>query len=662
MENRLGREKSPYLLQHKNNPIHWRAWGEDAFKEAREKDKLIFLSIGYSTCHWCHVMAHESFENQAVADVLNKDFISIKVDREERPDVDDVYMKALLMMNGGGGWPLSVWLTPDGRPFFAGTYFPRDRFLQILARIQDVWTTERSNLLADAENLLNALKTSEEGETETPTPGDVKEYLDGYIGHFHHAFDERFGGFGRAPKFPQSMNLMVMMRQDFKNKMEQAEALVNRTLEGMSRGGMYDHLKGGFHRYSVDQQWLVPHFEKMLYDQAMIALALIDSEALYKTGEFKAVVYETLDYVLNSLTHEDGGFFAAEDADSLDPQSGHKEEGFFATFSYSELEKNLSKEELEQVKTVYGATEKGNFEGRNILHLQDEFDHRFKKDAVLAGALKKLETLRDQRPAPHRDEKIIAAWNGWMICAFARAARAYSEPRYLKAAQRALEFVKKELWQDGELKRYFHNGTAEASAVSEDYAALIWAALELNQADFNDEWAHFALALQNKMDRLFWDPDSKLYFSADGRDSHLLLRGKDNYDGVHPASNSMAFLNLLRLHLLTGDGEFLKKSDAMIESLFPLAVESPTRLPFFSIGLDAYEHGLRAAVIGEDKWALDFYKKESARFHPYILWVRGGSVWSVARDKNKGVSVCAADRCLSPAQDEDQALLSIQGY
>ena len=661
MKNRLGREKSPYLLQHKDNPIHWWAWGEEAFKEARENNKLIFLSIGYSTCHWCHVMAHESFEDQAVAEALNKDFVSIKVDREERPDVDDVYMKALLMMNGGGGWPLSVWLTPEGSPFFAGTYFPRERFLQILGRIQDVWVTEKPNLLADAENLRRALESSEAVEADMPTPGDIKEYLDGYIGHFHHSFDERFGGFGRAPKFPQSMNLTMMMRQDFKNKMEQAEALVNRTLEGMSRGGMYDHLKGGFHRYSVDQQWLVPHFEKMLYDQAMIVMALLDSEGLYKTGEFKAVIFETLDYVLNSLTHAGGGFYAAEDADSLDPRSGRKEEGFFATFSYGELEKVLSEEELEQVKSVYGATEKGDFEGRNVLRLQGGFDHRF-KDAVLASALTKLEALRDQKPAPHRDEKIIAAWNGWMICAFARAARAYSEPRYLAAAQRALEFVKNELWQNGELKRYFHEGTAGAAAVSEDYAALVWAALELYQADFDDEWARFALALQQRMDQIFWDEESKLYFSANGRDPHLLVRGKDNYDGVHPSSNSMAFLNLIRLQLLTGDGEFLKKSKAMISVLFPLAGDSQMRLPFFSIGLDAYEHGLRAAVIGDDKWASDFYKKESARFHPYILWVRGGSVWPVARDKNKGVSVCTDDRCLNPAQDENQALLSIEGY
>ncbi|MGZ3721712.1 MAG: thioredoxin domain-containing protein, partial [Bdellovibrionales bacterium] len=399
--NLLQNEKSPYLLQHKDNPIAWMPWGPEAFRMAREEKKPVFLSVGYSTCHWCHVMAHESFEDAEVAEVLNKDFICIKVDREENPDVDQIYMSALQALSGGGGWPMSLWLTAEGKPFFAGTYFPKFRFLQLLRRIQEIWTTEPEKLTADSDRLLETIRDMEKSEPREGSEAEYEEFLKAYVTHFQHHFDVENGGFGGAPKFPQTMNLMVMMRQDFKSGLRQAEAMVNTTLLKMVRGGVYDQLAGGFHRYSVDEKWLVPHFEKMLYDQAMLTITLVEAYQMYGEPELARATRETLDYVLREMTHPSGGFYSAQDADSLNPVVAHKEEGYFCTYDYTELRNLLTIDELTILEKAYGLTPEGNFEGRTILHLQDDYDGSVLKDPLILSAFEKLRKLRASRPAPH---------------------------------------------------------------------------------------------------------------------------------------------------------------------------------------------------------------------------------------------------------------------
>ncbi len=660
--NRLNQEKSPYLLQHKDNPIAWFAWGEAAFAKARQENKPIFLSVGYSTCHWCHVMAHESFEDQEVAGVLNEKFVSIKVDREERPDVDDVYMRALQALSGGGGWPMSIWLTPDGKPFFAGTYFPKFRFLQLLRRIDTLWASERDSLLRDGERLTLSIlesKTLSEGES---TEVDWEETLKPFITNFQHHYDEENGGFGQAPKFPQSMNLMLMVRQDSATGLNQAEAMVTGTLGAMLRGGIYDQLRGGFHRYSVDEKWLVPHFEKMLYDQALLSVALLDAGSLYQDAELIRGARETLDYVRSEMTHKDGGFYSAQDADSLDPVKGHNEEGYFATYAFAELKEVLSEEELSVLSRVYGVTPQGDFEGRSILHLQPGFDGKVKDEPLVRSSLAKLEELRSSKPQPHLDDKIIAAWNGWMIWAFARAAAVCAEPEYLLCAQKALTFVKEKMWSQGKLARFWRDGETRANAAAEDYASLIHACLELHQVDLNPQWVSFALELQASLDQGFWDREDGGYFANDGQDPLLPLRTKDDYDGVTPCANSMAAYNLVRLYLLTGEGKFKHQADRIFEMLFAKFKQYPSGLPFLAMAMDFHLNEAKVAVLNGRDWVLEFFHEQSQKFQPYVYWTPAESGWPVAKNKqgsDPSIYVCLEGRCLKPAMNKVEAAVEL---
>lgn len=662
--NRLGAEKSPYLLQHKDNPIAWYAWGEEAFGAAKAHNRPVFLSIGYSTCHWCHVMAHESFEDREVADVLNGKFISIKVDREERPDVDDLYMKAVQTLTGGGGWPMSVWLTPDGTPFFAGTYFPKYRFLQLLRRIDQLWASERDQLLNDGNRLMESIRrlsTLDEGAAASGMD-EMEEFLQRYANHFQYHFDEQNGGFGGAPKFPQSMNLMVMMRQDAKTDTFAAETMVRGTLNGMIRGGLYDHVAGGFHRYSVDDRWLVPHFEKMLYDQALLSVTLLEAQALYKEPEFARAASETLDYVLREMTHPEGGFYSAQDADSLNPEDGQMEEGYFATYAYQELKERLPAEQLDLLRRVYGVTPQGQFEGRNILHLQEGFSRSVQdENPDLRQALSVLRELRASRPAPHLDDKVIASWNGWMIWALARAGLYLGEARFTAAAERALGFVKHNMFINGRLRRFWRDGEARAAATAEDYGSVINACLELYQAGFNDEWARWALELQAVMDQDFWDMDDDGYFMSDGRDPLVPLRGKDDYDGVSPCANSMAALNLVRLYSLTGDRRYVEKAEAIAYRLFPRMKEYPSSLAYLALAIDLHLSQPRVAVLSGDSWTKEIYWETVSTFSPHLLWVKASEspVWPVALGKQgrePRVFVCSEGRCLKPATDKVEAL------
>ena len=654
MENLLATEKSPYLLQHKDNPVHWMPWGEAAFERARRENKPVFLSVGYSTCHWCHVMAHECFEDVEVAQVLNANFVSVKVDREELPDVDQIYMSALQSLSGGGGWPMSVWLTSDAKPFFAGTYFPKYRFMQLLRRIQEIWSTERDKLMADSERLLATVQRLAQTEATDSDPRDAEheQFLKSYTNHFREHFDARNGGFGGAPKFPQTMNLMVMMRQDFAAGLREAETMVNGTLGKMLRGGVYDQLVGGFHRYSVDEEWLVPHFEKMLYDQALLVVTLTEAYQMYGDGELKRGARETLDYVLAEMTHPEGGFYSAQDADSLNPASNHMDEGYFCTFSFEELEIMLTAEELRQVERVYGVTEAGNFEGRNILHLQPTFDGRDTRDPVLLVALSKMRQLRKARAPAHLDDKIIASWNGWMIWAMVKAGLAFRDGHYLEAARKAMGFVRERLWSNGKLHRFWRDGEAKGRASAEDYASLIHACLELYQADFDGRWAEWALELQKILDTQFWDVEDGAYFSNDGRDKLLPFRPKDDYDGVSPCSNSMATLNLHRLYLLTGDATFKRKAERIIANLFGRLQNYPSGLPFLALAMDYDLAASKVAVLNGNGWVTEFYQKHAPKFNPHLFWARADTGWPVTLGKTGSAPtlyMCEEGHCLKPA-------------
>lgn len=663
MKNHLANEASPYLLQHKDNPIHWFAWGEEAFRAARERDVPIFLSIGYSTCHWCHVMAHESFEDTEVAAALNQGFVNIKVDREERPDVDDLYMRGLQALSGGGGWPMSVWLTPDGKPFFAGTYFPKHRFLQLLRRVGEVWMKDRPALQADGEKMLSVIKAAAENEAgdgeASATEADQREFLARYISHFQHVFDETYGGFGQAPKFPQTMNLMLMMRQDFKTGLNQAETMVTRTLEHMLRGGIYDHLRGGFHRYSVDQQWLVPHFEKMLYDQALITVTLLEANALYPNAEFERAARETCDYVLREMTAPDGGFYSAQDADSLDPATKHMEEGFFATYSYAELEQALSTEELAALTEIYSVSKVGHYEGRNILHLAEGSEGvSAKQRPDIRSAFAKLESLRAQKPAPHLDDKVLVSWNGWMIWALTRAARVFNEERYAQAAERAWSFLTTRLWVDGRLRRFWREGHAHAAGTAEDYAALVLAGIELCQIRETPELVAQVLKLQDQLDREFWDETSGTYFTNDGRDPHLPYRTREQHDGVTPSANSMSAYNHARLYTLTGEIRHRERATRLIDAGFTELQRYPSGLPFLGLAIDWRLARASVAVWTPDgEWPHAIYATERTRLNPHRLWAKADPRgWPIARDKTKaGIYICEDGQCLNPSTSREAA-------
>jgi uncharacterized protein len=591
--NRLARERSPYLLQHAANPVDWYSWGPEALERARREDLPIFLSVGYSTCHWCHVMEHESFEDQHIAALLNANFVSIKVDREERPDVDRVYMSFVQATTGAGGWPMTVFLTPELKPFFGGTYFPptsrwgRPGFSDLLVEISRVWKEDRSKVNQAASELTQRLVAVTSG---APAESEIAEAdaLDAAVGQFQHAFDEKHGGFGGAPKFPRPSELLFLLREHARGgKNQSALSMVRSTLRAMALGGMRDHIGGGFHRYSVDAEWRVPHFEKMLYDQAQLVLAYL--ETAQATGEsfYATVAEDTLHYVMRDMMRDEGGFYSAEDADSVprehaaDPKA-RKTEGAFYVFSDAEITGILG-DDAGVAREYFGIRPDGNapsdphgeFTGKNLLYIAQPAAAAAPgagagKDSVVAAVERirlKLFDARQDRPRPHLDDKILTAWNGLMIAAFARAARVLpasaDAPRYRKAAERAASFIREELWNDSSrtLLRRYRDGEAAIEGYAEDYAYLVWGLLELFQATGSPQWLEWAIDLQKRQDELFWDADQGAWFSTTGQDPTVLLRLKEDYDGAEPAASSVAALNALTLAHLTGDGNYRHKAE-----------------------------------------------------------------------------------------------------
>jgi uncharacterized protein YyaL (SSP411 family) len=579
--NRLSAEHSPYLLQHQHNPVDWFAWGDEAFTKAARENKPIFLSIGYSTCHWCHVMEHESFEQQAVAAVLNEHFVSIKVDREERPDVDRVYMTFVQSSTGSGGWPMSVWLTPDLKPFYGGTYFPpsskwgRPGFVDILEEIARVWAADRTKVEESAESIVRRLREVERA-AGAGVPGAPA--LARTVSQFHQVFDWRHSGFGDAPKFPRPSELLFLLREHARTGDAVPRDMALRALSAMALGGLRDHVGGGFHRYSVDAAWRVPHFEKMLYDQAQLVLAYVEGAQVSGEPLLLDVAEDTLQYVMRQMTDEGGGFYSAEDADSVPPEhagdpDAHKMEGAFYLWRAEELERMLGDDHA-IVTLRFGIEPNGNaphdpqqeFTGKNLLYVARTIEDIATEtgrtvDAVTAtleSARRRMFERQLQRPRPHLDDKVLTAWNGLMIAAFARMARVLpglaseGDDRarsYLRAAQRAAVFVRDHLWQPGSetLLRRFRDGHSAIDGYAEDYAYLIFGLLELFQADGDPAWLEWAITLQLRQDALFWDEQDAAWFSTTGRDPSVLLRMKEDYDGAEPTPSSISVLNLLWL-------------------------------------------------------------------------------------------------------------------
>lgn len=543
MPNRLQFEKSPYLLQHVENPVDWWSWGEEAFQAARETDKPVFLSIGYSTCHWCHVMAHESFEDEAVAETINRDFIPIKVDREERPDVDGVYMAACTAMTGSGGWPLTLLLTPEQRPFWAGTYLPKRQLLSLLSQAARMWKEDKNSLLAAGEELTAYLQRTEDTRPGVPDRALVAQAVKLYA----QSFDAHWGGFGHAPKFPTPHNLIFLLRYAQRTEDTHAAEMAEQTLEAMYRGGLFDHVGGGFARYSTDEKWLAPHFEKMLYDNALLALAYTEAYQQTRRPLYADIVRRTLDYVLRELTDPQGGFYCGQDADS------DGVEGKYYVFTVDELNDLLGAEDAEIFCIWYGVTVTGNFQGKNILNLitqeqmeQEPENIRCLRDNVYAYRL--------DRTRLHRDDKVLAAWNGLMIAAMARAGLALNEPRYLDAAARAVDFMKRELTrEDGHLLARWREGQAAHSGKLDDYAFSSWGLLEFYGATFQTKYLAEAQRLSELMLEQFFDEENGGFYPYALDGEQLITRRKEVYDGAMPSGNSVAALVLSRLARLTGE-------------------------------------------------------------------------------------------------------------
>ena len=706
MANHLASEKSPYLQQHATNPVDWYPWGEAACARAIQEDKPIFLSIGYSTCHWCHVMARESFESERVAEILNESFVAIKVDREERPDIDRVYMAFVQATTGSGGWPLSVWLTPSLEPFFGGTYFPpaarsgHPGFVEILDEIRRLWREERRRIVESATALTEHLRELSRVPRSGRPPGSA--VLSQAVAGLCSAFDPQHGGFGGAPKFPRPSELMLLFRQYARTGDGLARDAGLQTLRSIAAGGIHDHLGGGFHRYSVDAAWRVPHFEKMLYDQAQLVLACLDAYQLSADPEFADVAVDTMVYVRRDLADPAGGFCSAEDADSMAPGGAtasdrHAVEGAFYLWDDAEVEAVLGSD-ADVFRARYGVAAQGNapfdphgeFRGKNLLHIALGIDDiasasgRTEQDVreTLGRSRARLFAARDRRPRPRRDDKVLTSWNGLMIAALARASRILGDQpgrtrsctaagsRWLGSARAAADFIRATMWSQptGQLFRRYRDGQTAIPAYAEDYACLIFGLLELFQADADPRWLAWALQLQQRQDALFWDESDGGWFDTTGEDPSVLVRLKDFHDGAEPAASSVSVWNATALGLLTSDALLEKRAQRTLEAYGHRLETAPSSLPMMLAALAAREAGLQQIVIvgrpdADDTQALCAAVRR--RFLPFsvvVTIVPGAHQEAVARlvpfvgpmhavDGRATAYVCHGHTCRPPTVD-----------
>src|SRR5262245_40422234 len=602
--NRLAQEKSPYLLQHAHNPVNWYPWGEEAFETARRENKPIFLSIGYSTCHWCHVMERESFESEPIAEILNRGFVPIKVDREERPDVDRIYMAFVQATSGGGGWPMSVWLTPELKPFFGGTYFPPENrwghpgFGSLLSQIESAWRSNRDQIDDTARDIVAQLE-----KHSTVQPGSARSIDNGLLDSgffvYRRSFDSQLGGFGGAPKFPRPSVFNFLMRYHARTGNREALEMTLLTLREMAKGGMNDQLGGGFHRYSVDARWFVPHFEKMLYDQGQLAVSYL--EAFHITGDqqYADVARRIFDYVLRDMTDADGGFYSAEDADSvINPEEpGEKGEGAFYIWGADEIRELVGEPAASWFSHRYGVAESGNvandphqeFTNRNILYQAatvEETAQQFNMPvedvrAAIERAERILLEARSKRIRPHLDDKILTAWNGLMISASALGGAVLNDQRYAEAARRAAEFIIRRMYDpaSGMLLRRYRQGEAAIPGFLDDYAAFIQALLNLYETQFDLGPLQLATRLAEKQAELFEDRERGAFYSSPAGDNSLVLRMKEDYDGAEPSGNSLALMNLLRLARITNRDDFRQSAERTLAAFAPRLSAGPVTLP-----------------------------------------------------------------------------------
>jgi len=604
--NALIHETSPYLLQHAHNPVDWHPWGEEALARAKREDKPILLSIGYSACHWCHVMAHESFENEEIAALMNKYFVCIKVDREERPDLDTIYMAAVQRMTGRGGWPMTVFLTPDQVPFYGGTYFPpEDRhgipgFRRILLGVAQAYRDRRDDFHRAVHEMERALRNS--GNPDA-VPGKLDPaVLDSAVSGIIRNYDARFGGFGSAPKFPPSMALSFLLRSYLRTGEERYLEIVNTTLTKMACGGMYDQIGGGFHRYSVDAQWLVPHFEKMLYDNALLSRVYIDAWLMTRNDLYRTIAEETLDYVAREMTSPEGGFYSSQDADS------EGKEGLFFLWRADEIKAILGDADGNLFCRYFGVTPEGNFEGKNILfvprpadvvaRLNNVTEERVRE--VIRRGRRMLFQVRESRVKPGRDEKILTAWNGLMLRAFAEAANALDSEEYRRIAVRSGEFLLATLRVEDGLLRSYINGQARFRAYLEDYAFLSDGLLSLYEATFEARWFREAESLAEQMIRKFWDPQGKGFFFTPEDHETLIHRPMEFYDNAIPSGNSAAASALLRLWRYSGEDKWLRYAVSIMKTAAGMMQEYPSAFPYMLCALDFYlAKATEIAVVGD---------------------------------------------------------------
>ncbi len=597
--NRLILETSPYLLQHAHNPMNWYPWGDEAFEAARMLRRPVLLSVGYSTCHWCHVMEEESFEDVEIARFINENYIPIKVDREERPDVDSIYMTAVHALTGRGGWPMTVWLTRERKPFFGGTYFPardgdrgtRKGFLTLLRDLKARHETDPDGIASAAEQTTRDI--ARQLAPDAPSGLPTSAVLDNAVRFYSSRFDATYGGLNRAPKFPSSLPIRFLLRVHRRTGDENVVRMASVTLERMAAGGMYDQIGGGFHRYSTDRQWLVPHFEKMLYDNALLVVAYLDGYQVTGREDFADVAGEILEWVATDMTSPDGAFYSAVDADRVDP-AGRREEGRFFTWTPEEIDAALPEASAALVNAYYGVSPTGNFEGRGILHVTTRLDEVAaglglspdRSRVVLAEAREALLTVRRTRPAPLRDDKIIAGWNGLMISALARAALVLADTRYADRAVRAAEFLLGRMRRGGRLVHTYKDGRASADGYLDDLAFVIAGLLDLFEATGETRWLREAIALDAELREHFEDEDGGGFFFTGNDDEHLLAREKPGYDGAEPSGNSVHVLNLLRLHLLTDRDEYRARAEHALKAFGAQLSGSPSSISEMLLAVD----------------------------------------------------------------------------
>lgn len=681
--NRLKKEKSPYLLQHAYNPVDWYPWGDDAFTKAKSEDKPVFLSIGYSTCHWCHVMERESFEDQEIARILNESYVSIKVDREERPDVDSTYMDVCQMMTGSGGWPLTIIMRPDRKPFFAATYLPKEgRFgmrglRPLLMEIANVWKTQRRKVDEVAERATSAI-------TDQLAIRDEREQIDRQVFdslyfQLRDSFDEKFGGFGPPPKFPLPHKILALLRYWRRTGEKRALDMVEFTLQAMSLGGIKDHVGGGFHRYSTDSYWLVPHFEKMLYDQALLLMAYSEAYQATKRRDFRKTMEDIVAYIGRDMTSPEGAFYSAEDADS------EGVEGKFYLWTEAEIRETLGKE-ADLIIDEFNVIEEGNFRepdgsrsGGNILHMNRKFDEISKElglDSLelfdrVQVSLERMRNVRENRERPLRDDKVLADWNGLMIAALAKASRALGSDEFSTAGERAARFILDKMAEAG-LKHRYREGELSKEVFLQDYSFLVWGLIELYQTTFDIMWLDKAVVLTKEMLERFWDDDLGFFHLSPKEGEDMIFQKMESYDGAIPSGNSVAFLDLVMISRMTGDIGMEEIARKLAQTYSGMVIDNPMAFTLFLIGLDMVLEPSSEVVIVGDAMSDDVEEMISAIRSEYlpeaIVMIKSDDSLPriapftesmIAKEGEAQAYVCSGRACRAPTSSLDEMLRSI---